>query len=71
MEDIIKIYHQCVADIPEWKNKENGGESLFKVLIILAFQKLLRDINPQILEAHCVPSSINKKETPYPHIRSS
>lgn len=44
----IKLCHKCVVGIPEWKNRENGGEALFKVLIALAFQKLVRDINPQI-----------------------
>lgn len=48
MEGKIKMCHKCVVGIPEWKNRETGREALFKVLIALTFQKLVRDIKPQI-----------------------
>lgn len=47
-EDRIKMCHKCVVGVPEWRKRENGGEALFKVLIALTFQKLIRDVKPQI-----------------------
>lgn len=37
---------KCAVGIQGWKNRENGGEALFKGLIALTFWKPIKDINP-------------------------